>query len=65
MKDNQSAWETVNNELWQDLSDGFIGVLATHGDGTVSARTMSILVYKQCFYFQTDCTSGKMQQIEM
>ncbi len=49
--------------LFQSLGGHLVMVLATCADTRVTARSMSILVKDQSFYFQTDRTFLKYRQI--
>ncbi len=61
---NTEEWNSVIDKIWEDMGKGFVGVLATHDLSNVGARTMSIVIYDQKFYFQTDADSRKMAQLE-
>ena len=50
-------------ELFDELGSSKIMVLATSDYGNVTARSMSIIIYKNKFYFQTDKTFIKYNQI--
>lgn len=49
--------------LFNKLGDHGVMCLATSQNDIVSARSMSVILYKQKFYFQTDANFKKYKQI--
>lgn len=54
--------EKLNN-FFKSIGQSSKVVLATSLDDIVSARMMSVVIFKKCFYFQTDITFRKYNQI--
>ena len=52
------------NEIFNQLQDHGKLILATTDNNKVSARNMSFIIYKQCFYFQTDIAFRKYKDIQ-
>lgn len=63
-KKQNSAFAEQCAAVFSGMAPGFTAVLATHDGTEVSARTMSVLLHGQKFYFQTDGTSGKVRQLQ-
>lgn len=57
-------WNELMDSIWERLPVSFEGVLATHDHESVTARTMSMIVYDGKIYFQTDINSEKYKQIK-
>lgn len=51
------------NELFEKLGENQIMVLATSKNDTVTARSLSFIIFDKRFYFQTDITMMKADQI--
>lgn len=51
------------DELFQSLGDHGFMVLSTCSNGNVSSRMVSVVILDGLFYFQTDCTMKKYQQL--
>ena len=49
--------------LFKDLGEDKIMVLATSENDVITARSMSFIIYNYKFYFQTDLTMKKAEQI--
>lgn len=58
------TFEEACKELFATLGDHQIMVLATGADNRITARSMSVILHSGKFYFQTDKTFLKYQQIE-
>ena len=58
-------FEQMKNKIFEGIGSSFFGTLATHDEDSVSARTMSIIVVNDHFYFQTDKNSNKFRQINI
>jgi uncharacterized pyridoxamine 5'-phosphate oxidase family protein len=52
------------NELFSKLGNHSIMCLATSFNDKVTARSMSIIIYNNKFYFQTDTNFQKFEQIK-
>lgn len=50
--------------LFEQLGDHRKMVLSTSADGRVTSRMMSILILSRAFYFQTDQSMRKFQQLK-
>ncbi len=50
--------------LFEQLGDHRKMVLSTSADGRVTSRMMSILILSRAFYFQTDQSMRKFQQLQ-
>ncbi len=51
-------------ELFDGIQDHNIMCLATSKNNIVTARSMSVIVFEQKFYFQTDINLNKYEQIK-
>ncbi len=59
-----TEFEKRLNKLWEDVGDNKIMVLATSSHKRVSARPMSVVMFDDKFYFQTDKEYLKYDQIK-
>lgn len=57
-------FEVTTKELFENLGQGKIMTLATGDEGRISARSMSVCVFDNKFYFQTDRRFLKFTQIQ-
>lgn len=60
MKDN---FDEKVSELFKFIGEKRIMAAATSADNKVTARSMSVVVYNNRFYFQTDKTSQKAKEL--
>ncbi len=59
------TFEVKLNELFDRLGESRIMVLATGDSSRISARSMSVVIYDNNFFFQTDRTFVKYRQLMM
>lgn len=57
-------FEVKTKEFFENLGQGKIMTLATGDEGRISARSMSVCVFDNKFYFQTDRYFLKYKQIQ-
>lgn len=58
-----NQFETMCDACITKMGDARIMVLSTSLDNKVSSRNMSIVIHGGKFYFQTDCTLRKYEQL--